>query len=529
MHRSIKRVLISVGLASAVVWGSVAEEEQAKISISVQATAMRDVLKFIAEQSDTSIVISPEVSEQMMDVTIKDIPLDEALDVILKPYGCGHSKIGKTVVVDRLENLSRLNEVEPLSSRVFRMKYLDAKGVMKIAESMLSPRGKVYVLVNVQVPGWEMTDLQGNKGLAAVVRQKSDKKDEETASSQTLVVTDTPSSLTRIANVIAELDIRPGQVEIQAHFLEFNDGALRDIGVDWGAFKNSGEFQTGSINPATGATVGDTLGTTFGEAQPSAFPGNELTKISGVAPYNAGLALGLVRQGTTSLEAMLHAVEENKDVNVLSAPRIFAQENQEANILVGEKFPIVSTEQQDTGGSTRITTRLEKYEEIGIKLNVIPQICEDETISMVINPSATELRELKKFNLNEYPWLTTRQVQTRLTVKSGDTIAIGGLVNDRQIKGTQRVPFLGSIPYLGKLFSRDTITNRKVELMVLIKATIMNDPAALGDAVDRRIDLTNQKLYNYWEQDISKKEAADVAEEAPPADPNAAFLDNMSN
>jgi type IV pilus assembly protein PilQ len=492
-----KTFIICAGLAAAV---SGFGGDTKKVSISVQSTAMRDVLKFIAEQGDTSIVISPEVSDQLMDITIKDIPLEEALDVVLKPYGCGYTKIGKTVVVDRLDNLSRLAEVEPLVSRVFKLNYLDAKGVNRIVEGLMSDRGKAVVLTNVQQLGWQFAASSADAKMAKAERVKAS-KDSDEAASKTLVVTDTPSVLTRIQEVIDSIDVKPRQVEIRSHFVEFNTDFLRDIGVQWGVSKTSGEYQTGRLLPS-GAVQNTLLNSV-------------LTGVPAGSAIDGGLNVGLVREGDIGVDFLLNMAENNEGVNVLSAPRIVAQENQEAAIIVGRKVPIITTESEGQSGS--ISTKVEYYERIGIQLNVIPQICDDNRISMVIHPAVTEQDGVasakigslggsieSQIPLTEYPIIRTREAETRLITRSGETVSIGGLVLERNTEGVDKVPFLGDVPYLGRLFRRDVNHTEQIELVILLKATLMDELEVTTDAIDRRIDQANDEIISYWENQVAE-------------------------
>jgi type II secretory pathway component GspD/PulD (secretin) len=162
------------------------------------------------------------------------------------------------------------------------------------------------------------------------------------------------------------------------------------------------------------------------------------------------------------------------------------QNNQEAAILVGEKYPIIESQNNGSaGGSTAVTsTTLSYYENIGIQLNVIPQICADDYINMIVHPTVSSIDGFVGGGVTTgtntqsgtlYPRLKVREAQTQVMLRSQDTIAIGGLQNEVDEDSRYGVPFLMDIPFLGRLFRRDTTTTQKIDLLILIKATIIDD------------------------------------------------------
>ena len=170
---------------------------------------------------------------------------------------------------------------------------------------------------------------------------------------------------------------------------------------------------------------------------------------------------------------------------MLSAPRILTQNNQEAAILVGEKFPIIESQNNSAGGASAVTsTSLSYYENIGIQLNVIPQVCADDYINMIVHPTVSSIAGFESGIVStggeessgtQYPRLKVREAQTQVLLKSADTVAIGGLQNEVQKDSVYGVPFLQDIPFLGRLFRRETTKNAKIDLLILIKATIVDN------------------------------------------------------
>jgi general secretion pathway protein D len=156
-------------------------------------------------------------------------------------------------------------------------------------------------------------------------------------------------------------------------------------------------------------------------------------------------------------------------------------DNQEATILVGEKYPILSTEVSGTD-TTTTTTSLDYYQDIGIQLNVVPQICGGSKINMIIHPAVTSFTQT--VGTNAYPRIITREAETQVIINNGDTLIIGGLIKDYESTSKIGVPWLSKIPLLGVLFRRDTGDVTKIELLIFITATIVDEsgvPANLAE------------------------------------------------
>ena len=207
--------------------------------------------------------------------------------------------------------------------------------------------------------------------------------------------------------------------------------------------------------------------------------------MSPTRPFDAGLSVAFQQLTDFQLQGLLHLLQEDASFNILSSPRILTLNNQDATIIVGTKFPIINS--QTSSGSTvpTISTSLEYYENVGIQLKVLPQVCDSKYINLIVHPSVRELVSTESgrvgtgsgaagasVSLTEYPVLSTREAETQVLVQSGRTIVIGGLLKDRRSTSLFKVPFLGSIPLFGALFRRETVDNQKVDLLIFLTATI---------------------------------------------------------
>jgi len=494
------------------------------VTLDFKEADINNVLKIISYKSGINIVPTPDVVG-MVTIRLVDVPWERALDVLLKTYGYGYQKQGNIILVSKIENMSKLQADEILQTEIFRLKFLDAQDAQKILISMLSNRGKISILYARGQKGWQFGTFKIGKeatSSAGMVKEADDAAKKETVSieknaagdfisreanfepsvkSKVLVITDTVSSLDRIRDTILPLiDRKPRQVLIETKLIEVNKDKLRDIGMDWGfgnvdnAASNTVLLQqvakngNGEVSRMAGAHV---LGS---EVTPSIF-GPKSVGILGTEPYNTGAEIIFQKLTGFNMEAIMHALEEDVKTNVLSAPRIVTLDNQEASILVGYHTPILKSEV--SGGTStdpsKLTQTLDYYQEIGIRLNVVPQINEDGYISMLVHPSVTSsssnveaMSYVGTTNTTvRYPIIDVRETQTQILVKDGETIVIGGLLKDVIGKQTLGVPFLSKIPFIGSAFRRDTYDTQKVDLLIFITARILKDGEFTQEEIDR--------------------------------------------
>ncbi|MBI9020620.1 MAG: secretin and TonB N-terminal domain-containing protein [Verrucomicrobia bacterium] len=440
------------------------------VSIHVDGGAMRQVLNSFAMQANRNIVLSPEVTNDMVTIHLNNVQWDNALDVILKPYGYGYREVGNAIVIGELNKLKSLEAVEPLQSRVYQMRYLDASDVKSIIEGQLSSRGTMSIITARGQKGWDFGSAQRRAmSRSGSTLEKRERVEEEQAKSKTIVISDVPNVLDRIGETLAEIDQMPQQILVEARFMEVNEDFLRDIGVEMG-----GSFDI------DGNPIG--IAEQFFSATPNAFtPLSE--EVNGTMDMTT---FGQLTADGNNWNLLISLLQENENTKTLSAPRILTLNNQEATIIVGQKYPIIESDVSGGGNTDSVTVSLDYYENIGIQLNVVPQICADGYINMIVHPSVSSIASFVKAGvgsvgntnnvpLAEYPIIKVRDAETQIMVANGETIVIGGLLEERETDGVFKVPFLGDIPILGRLFRRDTTDNATVDLLIFLKATIIDE------------------------------------------------------
>ncbi len=484
------------------------------VTLDFKDADIRNILKIISQKSGVNIVATADV---VGTVTIKlvEVPWDRAMDIILKSNGYGYQRQGNVILVTKIENMSKIQSEEPLRTEIIDLKFLDAQDAMRILIPMLSTRGKVSILYNKGQKGWKFGSFKiGKETVEAAMQQKeaegagrseivsieknaagqvvSTKMEiEPSIKSKTLIITDTDSIIDRIkTNILPKIDRKPKQVLVEARIMEVNKDKLKDFGLDYGIGQTGAEggvittANTNSLTSKSGAAVTTLGGRMLGsKISPTNF--DKKFGVSGTEPFDSGLELLLKKVTGKQFEVIMHALEEDVHANTLSAPRIVTLDNQEASILVGYHTPILKSDvsSDSTTGTSKLTQTLDYYQEIGIRLNVVPQVSEEGYINMIIHPSVTSSTinvGAKSVTGNitittDYPIIEVREAQTQILMKDGETIVIGGLLKDVQTRGTSGIPFLSKIPFLGALFQRETIDNSKVDLLIFITAHVVKD------------------------------------------------------
>jgi type IV pilus assembly protein PilQ len=482
------------------------------VTFDFKEADINNVLKIISYKAGVNIVTTPDVIGNVS-VRLADVPWEIALDVILKTYGFGYQRQGNVILVTKIENVTKIAAEEPLQTDIVVLKFLDAQDAQKIIIPLLSPRGRISVLYTRGQKGWQFGTFKIGKdsGSSALVKESAGGVKSETVSyeknaagetlmkkadfdpsvkSKILVISDTASTLDRIRNIILpKIDVKPKQVLIETKIIEVSRDKLRDFGLDWG-LGGDGTARTTDITMqqvATGRSIGGhggSLSTDANPLTPSLF-GPATTTILGYEPYNAGAEFVFQKLTGTQFEAVVHALEDDANTNTLSAPSILTIDNQEASMLVGYHTPILSsvvTAGTDTVGPT-VTQTLDYYQEIGIRLNVVPQISEEGYINMIIHPSITSSTSSvsatstagDQSTVTSYPVIDVREAQTQVLLRDGETVVIGGLLKDVKGKEFIGIPILKDLPWLGKFFGRETTSTKKIDLLIFIKAKIIKE------------------------------------------------------
>jgi type IV pilus secretin PilQ/predicted competence protein len=410
------------------------------VSLDFQGADLRAVLRTFAEISGLNIVIDPTVTGTV-DVALRDVPWDQALDIILRANKLGYLIDGTivriaplTVLADEESQRRKLGEERALAGQLEVMtqtlSYAKAEELVQLlTKSSLSPRGTVQV------------DPRTN----------------------TLIITDLQDNLTRARSLITTLDHAQPQVEIEARIVQTNKNYARALGVQWGF--------NGNVSPALGNTtglafpnsgsLGGAVGATQGPVGSTATVPTAVNLAAPAATSAVGLALGSIN-GAFNLDVALTALESSGNGRLLSTPRVTTQNNVPAEMTQGVQIPI------QTVANNTVTV---SFKDAALTLKVTPQITAANTVIMLINlENATP--DFSR-SVNNIPPINTQRAITQVLVSDGQTTVIGGIYTSTTTNNQDRTPGLSQIPLIKWLFKRDSVTDQNTELLVFITPRII--------------------------------------------------------
>jgi MSHA type pilus biogenesis protein MshL len=490
----------------------VPQKEEAKkipekrFSISAREASVQDVLLAFSRESERNIIIDPELGGKVT-VDLKQVTLTEALDAVLSPLGWTYRLDDKFIRVQRVQMETRLFTLNYLATKRGgkREIYASAGGGLQTGLASGQPgtvsaggtggtRTGYSDLVSVdEMDLWK----EIHRGLETIIFGTPEEKDKETAnetakaiwtradgtgkrlivhkSSGIIWVTDYPASLNKVASLLEVIEgSSQRQVTIHAKIMEVTLTDERREGINWKVIQGLPR----SLNLAWGLT--DKAGTSgfpggmSGYTSPSEAPVTAIPTPGSftVNPLGGVFALGAAG-AEIALSDIMQAIEEQGDVKILSSPTLSTLNNQKAIIRVGNQDVFFITGAVST--QTAVTQIVQPQTiDIGIILDVTPQIAEDGTIIMNIHPSITEKTGEKTTpdGKTTFPLLSVRETDTTVKVKDGQTIIIAGLMQEKKEDGYIGVPYLQSIPLLGSLFRYKTSVKKNTELVIMITPTL---------------------------------------------------------
>lgn len=371
------------------------------------------------------------------------------------------------------ELISRLDKPRAQTGNV-RVVYLDYADAKVVSETLT----KVMANLSKLGPGGKVENA-----VAATVEA-----DEDT---NALLITASGDDLQTLLDVVTRLDIRRAQVLVEAIIVEVGDEGDRNLGIEW-MYRNSKNGVMGSSNNG-GALGGFATATAAASTDPDGPDGALALEAAGKALLGGlGQVLGVVADddGETFL-GVLNALEQDSKTNILSTPSILTMDNHEATFTVGENIPILTGSTSATNGSFSPFQTIQR-EDVGIKLTVTPQVNEGNRVLLDISQEVSDV--LPDPGPDGFR-TSKRQIETQVLAASGEIIVLGGLIQDKNKKSEQRVPLLGRIPVIGRLFRNEGKTTQKSNLMVFLRASVIrSDEAMAGATAEKYRYIRDQQL-----------------------------------
>jgi len=418
-----------------------------KVDFNVKDIDIRNLLGAIAEISKKNIIVADDVRGTVT-IKLRNVPWDQALDIVLKSKGLGREDVGNIIRVAPIETLRAEQKsaaeayrnrqaAEPLKVRLIPVNYAKADQLTGQLKDALTERGTVSV------------DTRTN----------------------TLIVKDVQEALLRAEGIVRNLDTQTPEVLIEARIVEAATSFARQAGIQWGGNVNMAPTfgnPTGLIFPNLLAVAGaadDPSAPTSG-LQGVATP-NFAVNMPAPIGLNNGGGLGFVfgsAGGAANLNLRLSAAENSGTIKTISSPRVVTVDNVDASISQGVSIPFSQT------SAAGVTT---SFIEARLELRVTPHVTQEGSIQMKINATNNQPNP-QLTGSNGQPSISRREARTEVLVRDGETTVIGGIYTRRNAEAWNEVPVLSKIPVLGWLFKKKAVTDDRTELLVFITPRIVN-------------------------------------------------------
>ncbi len=401
-----------------------------KLSLNFQDIDVRSVLQLIADFTDLNLVASDTVQGNIT-LRLQNVPWDQALDLVLKTKGLDQRKVGNVLLVapaaeiaererQELESQQQMAELAPLRRELIQVNYAKAGQIASLFQ--------------------QVTSGQGDRERGSIT------VDERTNS---IIAYQTQERLDELRRVVSQLDIPVRQVMIEARIVEANVDFEKSLGVKWGG--------------STGRSAGSTASTQW--SANGSLGGNTFVDL-GANAATSGIGIGLMTNHAV-LDLELSAMEKTGHGEVVSQPKVVTSDKETAKILKGAEVPY---QEASSSGATSTS-----FKEAALSLEVTPQITPDNRIIMEVKVTKDEPDFAKA--VNGVPPINKNEVNAKVLVSDGETIVIGGVFSSIQKKSVEKVPVLGDIPGLGRLFKRNYVQDEKNELLIFITPRIMDNQA----------------------------------------------------
>jgi type IV pilus assembly protein PilQ len=436
-----------------------------RVDFNVKDIDIKNLLGAIAEISKKNIIVADDVKGTVT-IKLRNVPWDQALDIILKSKGLGREEVGNIIRVAPIATLRTEQKeaadaaknslaLQPLRVRLIPVNYADAKNLVDKLKDTLTDRGTVSV------------DARTN----------------------TLIVKDVQEALLRAEGIVRNLDTQTPEVLIESRIVEAATSFSRQVGIQWGgnvSFAPTTGNPTGLVFPnvVQAAGAADDSGAPLGGLNGITTP-NFAVNMPAPIGINNGGGIGFVlgsAGGAANLNLRLSAAENSGTIKTISSPRAVTLDNVESSIGQGVSIPFSQTSAAGVN-TTFIEARLE--------LRVTPHVTQEGSIQMKVqvtnnqpNPQLT--------GANGQPSISRREAKTEVLVKDGDTTVIGGIYTRRNSEAWNEVPLLSRIPILGWLFKKKAVTDDRTELLIFITPRIVNRSQSVVAAGPSGDDAANK-------------------------------------
>ncbi len=408
----------------------------AKVIIEVDNEEIRNVLAMLGRQLGANVLVSRSV-QGTITATLRDVDLESALEALLRVSGFVARRFDNYIFVGTEEECERLEQTRGgLGLRVYRPRFVSARELQSLLQPLITPS---VGIITVSSPP--------ETGIGADVTRVGG---DSYAGGDVVIVRDYQSVLHKLDRLVAEVDVKPPQVAIEAMILAVRLDDEDRLGINFELFRDRPRFRLGWENPP--ATLADIR-------------------------FDAGLKVAFL---DGSVSSFVTALQQVRDTNVIAAPRLLVLNKHRAEIQIGKEQGYVSTTVTETAATQSVD-----FLDTGTLLRIRPFVLGDKMIRLEVHPELSdgEVRELAGFTV---PQKDITQVTTNILVPHGATVVIGGLIRHELSAGGSQIPGLGSLPWIGALFRNRSAQQLREEIIVLITPHIVDDQQAWLEGLEAR-------------------------------------------
>ena len=439
-----------------------------RLSMDFQDIEVRSVLQLIADFTKQNLVASDTVQGRIT-IRLQSVPWDQALDIILRTKGLDQRKSGNVIMIAPAAEIAAREKLEiqasqqilqlaPLQTEYIQLSYAKAMDVQTLITSGRNNGGSGNTGASNNSGGEaNVGSLLSSRGTMSV-----------DARTNTLIIQDTARKIDEIRELILKLDVPIRQVMIEARIVRATDSFSKELGVKWGVLSNpashagigGGNLQLGGSEQ----TLAD-LRDVDDDGKVTITRPQNLNIDMGVKGAGASrIALGILNMSDVILDLELSALQADGKGEIVATPKVLTTDKQKARVAAGTQIPYQTA---TSSGATAI-----QFINAELSLEVTPSITPDGRIGMELFVNSDSPGQIQPTGIRA---IDTNRVSTNVLVDDGQTVVLGGIFQNQTTKGTLKTPFLGDLPYVGRLFRKETQSNNKQELLIFVTPRLVSE------------------------------------------------------
>ncbi|CAM4182048.1 Secretin/TonB short N-terminal domain-containing protein [Acinetobacter pragensis] len=445
-----------------------------KISLDFQDIEVRRVLQLLADFTDINMVAADSVQGNIT-LRLKDVPWDQALDIVLKTKNLDKRRNGNVIWIAPVSELIKAEEEEakaiaqsvkmaPLQTEYIQLNYAKATDIEKLITEGRNSKNNNSNNQNSNNSASLNTDPLGGSVGSLLSPRGTVSIDPRT---NTLILNDTSQKIDQIRKMIDLLDVSVKQVMVEARIVRATTDFTKEMGVKWGILSQGVNNNNSLLVGGSDTTLWD-LRTPDDDGKYTIQRPDNLNVDLGVTTAGASsIAFGLISLSDFMLDLELSALQADGFGEVISTPKVLTADKQKAKVASGQEVPYTTT--TNSGSSSSTDTQ---FKEALLSLEVTPSITPDGKVQMTLNIGKNSIAGTAP---NGELILNKNEINTDVLVNNGETVVLGGIFEQTTTNTQTKVPFLGDLPYLGRLFRKDVKSDSKSELLIFVTPRIVND------------------------------------------------------